>query len=395
MEGFVVPPATAILSEDQIIRNGIYGVRIDQAVNDPALAVTYTGDAVGMNPLSCNPSTGICSYGDWYGIIKKLIGADPCLYLNGARSVYLKEADYTQKRDGGAADITSGNAGDVMIEFKKLYYRFYTQGTALCFEITGNDKSGDNSWSVDAFRTSGGAVQDFMYFSAYEGIIQSNKLRSLSGKTPTVNQTIGTFRTAATSMGSKYQQLDICKQMFIAGLLLLVTKTRNIQAAIGAGFTSGNSGPATTGIHNTKGLFCGSNSGSNPCKVFGIENFYGSLFKWADGFVTGGGQILKYKSYPPYNDTGNGYAQATGIYNGGGYPTQMTNLGPSLLAAVQGSASDTTGWCDHWGLDTSAGYVCHVSGSWGDGGRAGPWDCLVSYAPSFTFSGLGGRLVAC
>jgi len=395
-EALVIAPAAygTITKEDEI-RSSVYGIRIDMSSSSPSDAVIYTQAASNFEPLSNNASTGICSYGDWAEIIDALIGCKPCLYLNGARSKYLNPDNYAKDTSGNSVDITSGSAGDVMIEFRKTWYRWRVSGNYLYFEITGEDKTGVSGWCCDAFKTSGGTVQDYMYYGAYEGYVASNKLRSLSGKTPTVSQTIGTFRTYATNMGSKYQQEEIAKRMYIIGLIFLVSKSRDAQSTLGAGWTGG-SAAATTGTCNAKGLFFGSSANTAVAKVFGIENFWGSLYKWCDGFVSGGSTNLLYKVCGPYNDAGTDYSTATGIL-ASSYPKTMTNLGDGIIAALSsgGSGSNSTYFPDNWYLDSTAGRVCAVGGHWYRGLVAGPLCCDVDGAASSAGTRIGGRLSAC
>ena len=89
-----------------------YGVSIDLTNSNPETAVTYTDDAVGM----------VAGSTDWY---KMRIFKDikPCLFKNGSVVGYLNPDNFAQFEDGTKADITSGNAGDVMIEIPKIGYK--------------------------------------------------------------------------------------------------------------------------------------------------------------------------------------------------------------------------------------------------------------------------------
>lgn len=399
-EALIVTPSIAVAGSGDPASSpsptNIYGVRIDMSSSDPTGACVYSGDAANFEPLSCNQTSGAVSYGDWATVIDQIIGCKPCLYKSGARSVYLNPNNFAQNASGTAVDITSGSAGDVMIEFKKCYYRWRISGNFLYFEITGQDMSADSSWSCEAFKRSGGSVQNYMYYGAYEGTNVSSKLRSLSGKTPTANITIGTARTYATANGSNYQQEEIAKRMYIIGLIMLVTKSRNAQATIGAGWTGG-SAAATTGTCNTKGMFYGTSSGTVVAKVFGIENFWGSLWKWCDGFVSGASGVLNYKTYGPYNDAGTNYSSVSGIPTGSGYPTIMTVIGSNgvIVPISTSGGSNSSYFPDYWHLNAAAGRVCLVGGYWNYGADAGPLGYYVSRDASNTSTDVGARLSAC
>ena len=127
-EALIVTPSIAVAGSGDPASSpsptNIYGVRIDMSSSDPTGACVYSGDAANFEPLSCNQTSGAVSYGDWATVIDQIIGCKPCLYKSGARSVYLNPNNFAQNASGTAVDITSGSAGDVMIEFKKCYYRF-------------------------------------------------------------------------------------------------------------------------------------------------------------------------------------------------------------------------------------------------------------------------------
>lgn len=373
----------------------IFGIRIDMASSDPSSAVIYTDDAVNFEPLACaNDSNGLCSYGGWSDVITKVIGCKPCLYKDGARVKYLNPNNYAYDTDGDSVDITSGNAGDVMIEFKHLWYQLRQSGNYLYFKITEENMQGQPNWVDTAFASeNGGASQEFMYYSAYEGWISGNKMYSLSGKQPTVNITIGTARNAAVARGSKYQQEVICKRTYIGLLLMLVTKNRDAQVAIGLGKTYA-SNATTTGTRNTSGLFAGGNNGNNVAKVFGIENFWGNFWHWCDGIVTAGDTNVKLKMYGPYNDSGSGYTQVGGLANSGWIMQMGTFMNGAIILPTAVGGGETTYFADYWSLNTSAGSVCLVGGFWNSGRNAGPWYCHVNASPSNTNTSIGCRLVA-
>lgn len=374
-----------------------YGISINMGDSNPASAVTYIGDAEGFTPLSVNLSSGACSYGSWKDIITDFIGCRPCLYKSGAVSAYLNPDNYAKTESGDTADITSGTY-DVMVEFKKLWYRYAKNGSTLTFEIADYDRS-DEGFVCTAFASmdGSGTIKDHMYFSAYEGYNNSNKTRSLSGKTPTGNVSYTNFRTYCKANGSLYGMEDWAKRFYILGLLMLVTKTRGIQAAVGYGVVSGSAACAT-GTLNAKGLFCGYSNGTSAVKAFGIENMWGSLWNWCDGIITNSSTTVAMKAMAPYNDSGSGYETvADGLTRGSWlYATTMTPvLGGAAIIASVGQGSATLGWPDGVDVSSDSSQVASVGGGYGNGfGQAGPFYVDVSYTVSDTGTGLGARLVA-
>ena len=375
-----------------------YGISIDMSNSDPESAVTYIGMAEGMTPLSCNLSTGACDYGDWEDIIKETFGCKPCLYLNGARSVYLNPNDYSKTEAGASADITSGSAGDVMVEFKRTWYRYAKNGNTLTFEVSDYDRT-DEGFVSSAFYSMDGTatIKDYMYYGAYEGYNASNKTRSLSGKTPTASVSYTNFRSYCQAMGSNYGMEDYCKRYYILGLLMLVTKSRGIQAVVGHGRIGSNSSSATTGTLNSYGLFAGFSDETKSVKCFGIENMWGSLYNWCDGIVTNSSSTLGIKLCPPYNDSGSGYTTVNdGLTRGSGlYATTMTpHMDGAIILPSVGQSSEV-GWPDQVYVNTSTGDVANVGGNWSNAlADAGPFYCDVSRSPSYSYTLYGARVVA-
>ena len=177
---------------------------------------------------------------------------------------YLNPDNYAQFEDGTAADITSGAAGDVMVEIPIFYYKISHNDTHTFVQISSAPLDG---FTDKAFRYNG-ELTDAFYVGAYSGYVDSsNKLRSLSGKTPTGSKTIGAFRTAAHANGDSYEQLNFYKLTALQILYLIRYKSLNSQAALGQGYTGG-SAAAQTGATNDKGMNYGdtSTTGRVKCK---------------------------------------------------------------------------------------------------------------------------------
>ena len=170
----------------------IYGVSIDLANSNPETAVTYTDDAVGM--------TGGAAAWDSMPIFKDI---KPCVLKNGVVQYYLNPANLAQKADGTAADITSGNDGDVMIEIPKTGFKINTSGNTLTIKITDNPNDTAN-FKYYAHTRSAEGDRSKLYIGAYLGHETGSKLRSISGKAPTASKKIGEFRTLAKANGAGY-----------------------------------------------------------------------------------------------------------------------------------------------------------------------------------------------
>ena len=358
----------------------IFGVSIDLSNSDPASAVTYTDDAVGMTAGS--------SAWDSEPIFKDI---KPCLLLNGVVQKYLNKNNYAQDTSGASADITSGSAGDVMVEIPKCGVKIATSGNTLTVKITDNPNATGDGFHYYAHTRATEGDCDKLYVGAYLGYTASSKLRSLSGKSPTVNQTIGTFRTQAKANGTGYDQISFFALTLLQCLFLIRYKNRNSQTALGRGYVDA-SAKANTGATNSNGMYYGSTSGTTHVKFAGIEDFWGNLYYWIDGvFSDGSRNILT--AFDNYNDTGSGYTSRGqgATSNIGNYMSKPQGTTETGFIAKEVSGSSSTYFCDDAHLYASR--LAIFGGYWSFGDYAGAFRLIVNYSASDAYSYLGGRLM--
>ena len=272
----------------------VIGWRIDESTS----TVEYTDGASDWIPASMSGgnfdpgSVGGC----W--LFKNI---RPCVLKNGVVQYYLDPNDFTKRADGDTADITSGDDGDVMIEFPLVYYKFYEEQSegktwkGCKFSLT----QPDNTYCANAYLSEGDVIQQTMYMSAYEGALIDGKLRSLSGATAKRDTSITNFRTYATANGKGYQQQEWTKRVLLQAMFVMLFKTTDSQSAIGIGNSHGLTN--TTGILDKKGMFWGSQNNTNGIKFCGIENFWGNSSKMCEGFFISS-RTYRYKIRAPYDD---------------------------------------------------------------------------------------------
>ena len=368
--------------------SSIFGVAIDTANSNPSTAVTYTDNAVGIIPMSGN--NGSFRWGSWQAVFD-MLQIKPCVLKNGAVQYYLNPNDFSKKADGTSADITSGTAGDVMIEFgKPIYWKFSQTGTVrnIRFSLSQHD----SSYKALA-HTVGTTLKQKIYLPAYLGYYDGTKLRSLSGKTPTVNQTIGTFRTYAQAGGSGYQQMGYYPLLMLQVLYTVFFKSLDSQTALGRGYVDGNAGATNTGGANAKGMFYGETTGKQQMKFCGIEDFYGNCYYWIDGFFSDANRNILISNQSVFNDTGTGYTNfgqsATGDINGYISDVQGGTETGFVVKATSGSTS--TYYCDYGTLKASC--LPNFSGSWENDSPTGAIRLLVNTSSSDLGPFLTSRLM--
>ena len=367
----------------------VYGVRIDTTDSNPETACEYTDNAVGM--LAAHGNNGAFNGGDWltrypFNSIR------PCLFKNGAVVGYLNPDNFAQFENGTDADIESGDAGDVMIEIPKFYYKIGRNGNYVEVKIANALMAGFTDYAF-SYK---GESKDKFYIGAYLGYKDSNnKLRSLTGKTVTGNITIGAARTAAQANGAGYEQLSFNKLTALQVLYVVMFKNLNSQAALGQGYTSA-SNFRDTGATDEKGMTYGTNtaaSADDTVKFLGIEDFYGNLYQWVDGYVSGNNIVLVADGN--FNDTGDGY-ESHARHGSVSYSYIKDVEGDNILAFTPktGGASTTTYYADYGHIGNSA-YVPDFGGSYGNGASAGAFRLGCNYWASDAYPRVGARLTFC
>ena len=357
----------------------VFGVSIDLTNSNPETSVTYTDDAIGMEAGSSA----------WYG---KEIFKDirPCLFKDGAVVGYLNPDNFAQFEDGSAADITSGDAGDVMIEIPKTGYKITNANNVLTVQIT-NDPNKDG-FCYKAHTRANEGDREKLYIGAFLGSNKANKLRSVSGVAPQNNTTLTDFRIQAKANGAGYDLFAFYPMTLLQCLYLIKYKNLNSQVALGQGYTTSDDYmPKNTGATIDKGMDYGSADAYEQMKFLGIEDFWGNLYQWIDGLVSSGdGNALV--ATDNFNDTGDGYTDAGFVSDGdGGYlkvPQGTNELG---FMYGQGGGSATTYFSDYTSF--YPGYVPFFGGGFSDGSDAGAFRLYVDYCPDDADDCLGGRLM--
>lgn len=362
----------------------IYGFTINEAESNPAASVTYT-----------NESTSYTKGSSLWDTSPLFVNIKPCLFNAGAVVGYLQRNDYTKFENGTAADITSGSAGDVMVEIPKMAYYMEKSGNIITCKVLVGDvdaKTVDARYSYLPFSRVSEGDRSKIYIGAYLGYTLSTKLRSLSGKTPSANKTIGTFRTQAQANGTGYQQLPFYPLTLLQILYILKYGSLNSQIALGRGYVDGNAAATATGGTNSKGFCYGETTGKLQMKMFGIEDFWGNLYQWIDGLYSNASWTIL-TTYKSFNDTGSGYLFSNSSGNSAntnGYMTKAqggTQTGFNIKAA---SGSATTYFADDAALN--AGCLPYFGGSWTAASSTGSFRLYVNFSASNAYSFLGARL---
>ena len=316
----------------------IYGVRVDTTNSNPETSVTYIGDAIGFTPMS--GGNGTFSWGSWQAIFNGF-EIKPCLLKAGVVQYYLNPNNFAQKADGvTASDITTGNDGDVMIEFgKPIWTKWTDEGSTYTIQISD---------------------------MAFTGAVKT-----------------------AFEMENGYNLFPYYPLFLTQQLFLVFFKHQNSQIALGRGRVDG-AGYINSGGTNAKGMFWGSTV-DLQMKFLGIEDYWGHKFQWIDGIATDASwNLLIGKS--GLNDTGSGYTSfSSGLTaNTSGYINSVQGGNDKGFIIKTGAGSNSTYLCDYGNLRSSR--VADFGGGCSIGSNAGFAYLRLSYAASTADEDIGSRL---
>ena len=289
-----VPPTPTV--------KGWYGVEVEEADSGPAKAVKRIA-----SDMTLHSSLPIQS-----GMRRCLLKQDG--YVN----YYLDANDSTLIADGTAA-VLGGADGDVMVEIPEHWVLVTKEDTTLTVKLAMAEGELEGAQRVPLH-----------YISAYQVLVKSNNMYSVSGESATGNLTIGQFRTAANKRNDKgisgWSQMTYDYAVDLYWLFLVEYANRNSQAAVNnsltpEGYRQGGLGmgctyvdsisnwPAVTnGATNSLGNNSGEVSGVTPLSgsgtatvnsYRGIENPFGNLYTFYDGIVNIYGNI--YRASDPAN----------------------------------------------------------------------------------------------
>ena len=235
---------------------------------------------------------------------------------------------------------------------------------------------------------------DCRYAPAFRGWVDGvGRLRSLPNKQPTVNQTIGTFRTYAKNMGNGWSQFDYNLLYAIQMLYITEYGHPDSQTMVGRGYVDGNSGATTTGgtLQYGNNTF-GETTGKKQMSYRGIEDFWGNTYCWIDGLYSDGSRNILVGN-KGFNNAGSGYANvgrgATSNISGNIREIQGFKEAGFILK-VSGGNNNSAGLYDNGRLD--AGCLPVAGGRWSDGSVAGAFVLRLNYSASYAYAGIAAAL---
>lgn len=412
-----IPVEINQLGQSYSARIVVFAVHYSETDSNPDSADYPAGyDNTGWTPFAMDLSSGVPSYGAWdpegtnTDKVKFLFPRSCMVKYNGERDYYLKEDDESKKADGTTSDYNNTSyGGNCMMEWgqdgKKIYWKIVADAGSNGWTFIVSNASVLNMKPWNHYDVNGD-VADHWYTAKYFGSSDGTRMRSISGQSNYVNNT----GTAEISLAEANNQTSdklwttevFCDYMLIGMLCVLLSRSTNTQAKFGAGRSaSGNSAAIGQGTMNGKGLFFGKSNGTDGVKIFGMENFFGNLWRRVRGLININGTYRIKMTYDQtdgssvdgYNTDGSGYinAGAIGTTAAWVYPKHNIVRENCILAHTQGG-SETTYIPDGTYLAASGTFYAVVGGYWGTAGLDGAFCVDLSYAVSATGASIGAAL---
>lgn len=380
----------------------LFGYDLVKSTSSPSGRVSYPDDVdnAGFTPAKMNFG-GSFSYGDWNFAPGEKFMPRPCmLTYAGVVDHYLNPNDYTQKAEGGASKVADTSfGGNAMMEWPKIYTKRWEEGGVYHFRCS--DTPQDESWECWSNYDRLNNQIDHFYTPIYFGSNVSNKLRSISGQANMVSQNATTEINYAKANGNDWYTEVLADRLLIQDLLVMMGKSTDGQTVYGKGRCDTNSA-VNTGTMNSRGMFWGSNNGTDGVKVFGMEHFWGNLWRRTAGWMNvNGTQKVKLtrgtkdgSTASDYNTDGNGYKTVSGATpsgTSGGYISSMKTEGFGRIP-ITASGSSSTFEADGLYYNNSGTMYAFVGGHWAYDLQCGPFYAYLSDTPSDSYSNSGAAL---
>lgn len=260
--------------------------KIDLNNNNHSTSVTYADDALNLSVASEKWDT--------------FFGHRPCLFKDGQVVGYLNPNNYSEFEDGSSADITTGNSGDVMVEFPRRGLKIEKNDLTNIVTVSMTDEVNADGFEYLA-HSIGDENRDFFYIGAYLGNYGGTGIQSLSGKIKSspVGYTPNVLYAEAQKRGAGYELLGFYQMVYLQAMFIM--KYKSVDSATTIGYGADSTTNYYNGRTNTYGMDYGNvlmgsttvSSSAYTVKLFGIEDLWGRVFYCISGYmVTTNGDIM-------------------------------------------------------------------------------------------------------
>lgn len=353
----------------------VFGVCWDTSNNSTALTrLTPSTDPYGLVTCSVTtepkPAVGTGSgsspfdaYAPWNGMKECNLNASGTVTAWKGDSRFSHDCDYT------------------MVFIPAFYVAQKRSGTKQYFYVSDKPKTG--------FTKHPGSGK-------YIGKYHMGSVRpSTSLVAPYVNITRATARSNAKSKGSKFHLYDFATYCALIFLYIVEFADWNCQSKIGRGYVDNNNSAISAGATDTMTYHTGRESGTDgktAVQYRWVENLWGNVFQWVDGFNANGTRAYYCTDPSKYaDDTATGYTNI-GFLPANGWITDLTVTENGLLIPKYNGGSETT-YVPDYAYSSSGWSVLCVGGNWNEGTYAGLLSFNASTSSSGSYSNVSARLL--
>lgn len=289
----------------------------------------------------------------------------------------------------GLVDAWKGDSGfsrnntQTMVFIPEFYVAQKRSGTKQYFYISDNPKTG--------FTKHPGSRK---YVGKYHAA--NDYCRSMTKSSPWVNCTRTDFRKGVKNIGStKFHLYDFATYCALIWLYIVEFADWDTQSKIGRGYVDSNNSAINSGETDSMTYHTGrgaGNDGSTAVQYRWIENLWGNVYQWVDGFNANGTTAYYCTDPSKYaDDTTTGYTQIGTLPNNG-WIKDLTVTDNGLLIPKTVGGSETT-FIPDYAYSSSGWRVLLVGGDWDSGSFAGLLCFGASYASSNLSSYISARLL--
>lgn len=284
----------------------------------------------------------------------------------------------------GDSGFARQNKYYVMVFIPEFYVAAKRNGTKQYFYVSDKPKTG-----MTKHPGSGKYVGRYVF--------TQGGFDSFSGMAPYTSITRSAARTGAKKNGDKFHLYDFATYCAIIFLYIVEFADWNCQSKIGQGYTnSNNSSAISSGGTDSMTYHTGrasSTDGKTAVQYRWIENLWGNVFQWVDGFNANGTTAYYCTDPSKYaDDTSTGYTNI-GTLPGSGWIKDLTVTDNGLLIPKTYGGSETTYVPDYVYSSSSGWCVVFVGGGWYYGTYAGLLYFDASNTSSYSDSIISARLL--
>lgn len=335
---------------------------------------------------------------DPYGLVTKSVTTEPVPAVGtGAGSSpfdsFMPWSGMKECNLNNAGDVTAwkGDSGFsrsnnfTMVFIPEFYVAAKRNGTKQYFYVSDKPKNG-----MTKHPGSG------KYIGKYH---IGSQIVSKSGVSPLVNYSRSWFRTGAKNSNSKFHLYDFATYCAIIFLYIVEFADWNCQKKIAYGRANGQSSVVTSGktdtmVYHTGTAGSGISDGAAACQYRWIENLWGNVSQWVDGFTADGTTAYYCTDPSKYVDyVATGYTKIGNLPTVSGYIKDLTVLDNGLFIPKSNGGSATTYIPDIVAPITSGKYGLMVGGCYGENDDVGLLYFNASNSGTSSFSTTSARLM--